>query len=132
MIANNTSERHQNNNLKVIIVFSNILGSRISFHDIIKPKVIMNFLDTKRKSIKQDPDSKWIITWNHYLIRIKNFFRWLYNYRAKNSEEILPQSEWITPPFARIKQRKSKRLSPYSETEIWDLDELLAAVKSFT
>jgi hypothetical protein len=35
-------------------------------------------------------------------------------------------SEWETPAFARIRLKKTKRLSPYSDTEIWDLEELLA------
>jgi integrase/recombinase XerD len=38
-------------------------------------------------------------------------------------------SEWQTPPFAQIKKRKSKRASPYSATEIWELDEVLTIVK---
>lgn len=37
--------------------------------------------------------------------------------------------EWITPDFVKIKQKNSNRLSPYSETEIWDLEELLTIVK---
>ena len=41
----------------------------------------------------------------------------------------MPQSEWITPLFAKIKEKRTKRQSPYSETEIWDRDELLTIVK---
>ena len=39
------------------------------------------------------------------------------------------QLEWITPDFVKIKQKNTKRLSPYSETEIWERDELLTIIK---
>jgi hypothetical protein len=39
------------------------------------------------------------------------------------------QKEWATPSFINIKKRKTKRLSPYSESEIWERDELLSIVK---
>ena len=38
-------------------------------------------------------------------------------------------SDWKTPEFLRIKLLKTKRLSPYSENEIWEKDELLSVVK---
>jgi len=63
---------------------------------------------------------KWITTWNDHLNILKLFYRWLYNVRGKNSDEIAPQSDWETPSFARIKVKKSKRISPYSETELWE------------
>jgi hypothetical protein len=37
--------------------------------------------------------------------------------------------EWETPEFARIRKKKTKRDSPYSEAEIWDQDELLIVIK---
>jgi integrase/recombinase XerD len=63
------------------------------------------------------------------LNRIRLFFRWLYNARGNDcSENILP-SEWETPAFVKIKGKKTKRLSPYSETELWDRDEILFIIK---
>jgi len=32
-------------------------------------------------------------------------------------------------PLSKIKEKKTKRLSPYSETELWDRDEILSIVK---
>lgn len=65
--------------------------------------------------------------------RTKLFYRWLYNsYRLQphNEPKDSPdQWEWITPDFVKIKQKHTKRLSPYSETEIWELEELLTIVK---
>jgi hypothetical protein len=51
------------------------------------------------------------------LTRLKLFFRWLYNARGRGSEDVAPQSDWETPVFSRIKEKKTKRVSPYSETE---------------
>ncbi|MGI0019771.1 MAG: hypothetical protein ACREAY_04820 [Nitrososphaera sp.] len=42
-------------------------------------------------------------------------------------ERLLP--EWQTPAFLKIRERKAVRLSPYSETEIWERDELLLVIK---
>ena len=39
------------------------------------------------------------------------------------------KSDWKTPDFVQIKEKKSKRRSPYSENDIWDRDELLTIVK---
>jgi integrase/recombinase XerD len=38
-------------------------------------------------------------------------------------------SDWETPSFAQIKKKKTKRLSPYLESEIWDRDELSLIIK---
>jgi integrase/recombinase XerD len=37
--------------------------------------------------------------------------------------------DWQTPPFAQIKKKKTKRLSPYSESQIWDLEDLKSIIK---
>jgi hypothetical protein len=66
----NCSERHQNNNLQVIIAFANFLGAHVPFYNIERKEQVLAFLDTKKKSIEQDPDQRWITTWNHNLTRI--------------------------------------------------------------
>lgn len=129
MRSNGCSEHHQNNNLKVAIAFAKFLGADITFYDINKREQIIAFLDTKIKTSDQDPDKKWITTWNHYLHRIKLFFRWLYNQRGKQLDDQTLQSDWKTPDFAKIKGKKIKRTSPYLESEIWDRDEILFITK---
>ena len=69
MKNNGASERHQNNNLKVVIAYAKFLGTDVSFYDIQKKEQIIAFLDTKIKNVEQDPDKKWITTWNHNLHR---------------------------------------------------------------
>ncbi|HEY9385868.1 MAG TPA: hypothetical protein VIP70_02420, partial [Nitrososphaeraceae archaeon] len=130
MKGSDVSENHQNNCLKVVIALACFLGTSTTFYDIKNREQITTFLDTKVKSREEDPDKKWITTWNHYLNRVRLFFRWLYNVRGKEvcSENTL-SSEWETPAFVKIKGKKTKRLSPYSETELWDRDEILFIVK---
>ncbi len=124
MKENGTSERHQNNNLKAIIAFSNFIGLTV-LTDINNKEEILSFLQTKIKNKEVDPDQRWITTYNDYLHRLKHFFRWLYNGR-----ESITMDLWKTPQFMEyIKPKKTKRLSPYSETEIWDKNEFLSVIK---
>lgn len=120
---NGSSEHNQNNNLKAVIAFAKFLGDSTTFYDIKKKEQITSFLDTKIN--KEDNEKRWITTWNNHLHRLKLFFRWLYNMRGKNLEDAAPQSDWETPLFTRIKVKKTKRVSPYSETELWERDEIV-------
>ena len=124
MKNNGSSERHQNNNLNVIIEFSNYFDFNITFYDVNKKEQILSFLDTKIKDSSKDPEKRWITSWNHYLTRIKLFFRWLYN-----KDKAIERDYWETPEFLRIKNKKTKRISPYVESEIWDKDELQSILK---
>jgi len=49
MKNNGSSERHQNNNLIVMIEFSNYFDSNTSFYDINKKEQILSFLEKKIK-----------------------------------------------------------------------------------
>ncbi len=69
-----------------------------------------------------------VTTWNDYLWRIKYFYRWLYNAKEKGINAKSYES-WTTPAFIDIKMRRTKRLSPYLEKEIWDREELFAIIK---
>jgi hypothetical protein len=124
------SERHQKNELYQTMLFAYHLGPNTTFFDVTKSTEVLAYLDTKKKTAELDPDQRWITTWNDYLNSIKHFYRWLYNQRTK--EGLTDPSDWETPKFVQIKQRKSKRLSPYSETEIWEREELLLVIKYAT
>ncbi len=126
-----SSENHQVNNLKVVIDFAKFLGPDITFYNISKREQITTFLNTKIKSYDIDPDKRWITTWNHFLNRIKLFMRWLYNHhknRLINNDDY-NNDDWVTPDFCKIKPKKTKRISPYLESEIWEHDELLDIIK---
>jgi integrase/recombinase XerD len=137
--TNGASERHQNNSLKICIAFAFSVGKDTAFYDINRKSQIIAFLDTKIKSQEEDSDQKWITTWNYNLVHLKCLFRWLHNchkskhgYEQKEEEaeiEEIPESELVTPSFIKIKKRKTKRLSPYSENEIWEQEKLLSILK---
>jgi integrase/recombinase XerD len=131
MKANGTSESYQNGNLKIMIYFAKFLGPSVDLYSINKKEHIIAFLDTKIKDSVADPDKRWIRTWNDYLQRIKYFIRWLWNCKQKENKgnEILPNSDWITPVFAQIKEKRTKRISPYLESELWERDEILTIIK---
>jgi integrase/recombinase XerD len=129
-----SSENHIINNLKVMIEYVNYLDE-MKLYDVEKKDYIIPFLNTKIKNGLIDPDKRWITTWNHYLNRLKLFFRWLHNYHKTYRQDSFPNydessgEDWITPDFIKIKQKQTKRLSPYSETEIWERNELLTILK---
>jgi integrase len=114
-----------------MIGFAKFLGYDKSFHDVCKKNDIISFLDTKIKDSNADPDKKWITTWNDYLWRIKYFFRWFHNYKLvmEKGDEPSNNADWITPSFVSIKKKKTKRISPYLETELWEKEELLTVIK---
>jgi integrase/recombinase XerD len=130
MSSRDLSANHQINNLKVAIMLANHFRSQ-SLLSVNSSQQIIDFLDSKKKPLDMDPERKWITTWNHYLHRTKLFFRWLHNRGKKNhSIEITDSgSDWVTPHFVQIKTKKTKRVSPYAETELWDRDEILLVAK---
>ncbi len=130
MKTNETSESYQKNNLKVIINFAKYQTTDISLYDIDKKDQILEFLDSKIKNINDDPDKRWITTWNDYVGRIKFFMRWLYNQKEGNDlGNNISISDWKTPLFIQIKKKKTKRVSPYLETELWEKDEILHIIR---
>ncbi len=124
-----TSENYQNGLLKVIIRYAEYLGPNLTFYQIQNKEQILKFLDLKKKKEEEDPDKKWITTWNYYLWRLKYFYRWLHNVKDKGINAKSYDS-WITPSFINIKMKRTKRLSPYLESEIWDRDELFAIINT--
>ncbi len=127
--SNNTSESYQNQNIKALINFAKFLGPTRDFQQLTKKEDILIFLNTKIKSKETDPDGKWMRTWNDYLQRIKYFIRWLHNEKQRINDDTVEPSDWTTPSFVKIKEKKSKRISPYLETEIWEKGELQAIIK---
>ena len=55
-------------------MFANFLGESKTFNEVNDTETIVIFLDTKRKN-KEDPEQKWITTWNDYLWRLKKNFK---------------------------------------------------------
>jgi integrase/recombinase XerD len=73
LIARDTGTNYQKDNVKLIHMFAKFLKEYKTFYDVKDSEIIIAFLDTRRKN-KEDPNQKWITTWNDYLWRIKYFF----------------------------------------------------------
>jgi integrase/recombinase XerD len=52
-----------------------------------KRKQVIAFLNTKLRNKEEDPDERWITTWNDYLWLLKMFYRWLYNFKIKEENQ---------------------------------------------
>ena len=83
LISKDTSASYQRNCIKIILMFADFLQSRkeekTNLSQVTSIDDIIAFLDTRRKTKNEDPEQKWITTWNDYLWRIKIFYRWYYN-----------------------------------------------------
>ena len=66
-------------------------------------------------------------TWNDYLLKLRTFYRWVYN--CNNDDQSKGLEYWITPEFMKIKKKQSKRISPYMANEIWEKEELQTIIK---
>ena len=135
LISKDTSANYQRNCIKIMLMFADFLQFRRkeknNLSQVNSIDDIIVFLDTRRKTKDEDPEQKWITTWNDYLWRIKIFYRWYYNtkFLKTTANNIFDSQNWITPDFLKIPKKKTKRLSPYSETEIWEKDELQFIIK---
>jgi len=111
------------NYLRVLKLFSNDIREK-EFKDITREDVL-EFLDKRKKSPETDPEKKWVRTWNDYLARLVGFYRWLYNHEITRERQ-----DWKTPePLCSIKKKKNRRDSSYTPNDVWEIDELLLAVK---
>jgi integrase/recombinase XerD len=79
LISKDTSANYQRNCIKIILMFADFLQSRkeeeTNLSQVNSINDIIAFLDTRRKTKDEDPEQKWITTWNDYLWRIKIFYR---------------------------------------------------------
>jgi len=67
IIVRDTSTIYQKDNIKLIHMFVKFLTEFKTFYDVKDSETIVAFLDTRRKSKEDDPEQKWITTWNDYL-----------------------------------------------------------------
>jgi hypothetical protein len=86
---------------------------------------ILAFLDKRKKSPNDDPDAKWMTTWNHYRDRLLHIIKWHENYQSGLDEE-----DWTTPElFLKIKKLNIKRKATHSPHDIWTEEELQTFIK---
>jgi integrase len=78
---------------------------------------ILEFLDSIRKPEAEDPTHKWIGTYNHRLINLLRFFKWLY------SPHIEPSKRQKPPVIENIPTLKRKEKSKYRPGDLWTKQE---------
>jgi hypothetical protein len=91
-----------------LISHSGLLGAHTSYYGIHKKEQFIEFLNSKIKSVEEDPDKKSITTWNDYLGDIKYFFRWLHNEKKLEKglcEKEVEWSDWETPHLSELRKR---------------------------
>jgi len=106
--------------IKAICLFNKYLGYK-NFEKITKEDII-SYLGSLKKTESNDPNHKWIGTYNTRQMVLNKFFRWLYNYYYQHNKENgeLDQKNWITPPCMQgIKQLSRKESSTYKPSDIW-------------
>jgi len=84
---------------------------------------LLSFLNSLRKSETQDPNHKWIGTYNHCLIIISTFFKWLYNPQVGPNEREKPDV------LLNIKQLTRKETLTYKPTDMWTQEDDLLFLK---
>ena len=130
LILKDASANYQRNCIKVMLMFAEFIEKQkgISLAQIDSSTDILQFLDSRKRNREQDPDQKWITTWNDYLWRIKIFYRRYYITKILKNN-IFDSRNWSTPFFINIPKKRTKRLCLYSESEIWEKDELHFIIK---
>ena len=75
LITKDTSASYQRNCIKIMLMFAEFLArkKKLNLTQIESIDDILAFLDRRKKTKEEDPEQKWITTWNDYLWRIKYF-----------------------------------------------------------
>jgi integrase/recombinase XerD len=122
-------DKHRARFLNTIIEFGIRLGPT-AFAQVRKAE-IKEFLNVRRtengvwERIINDPEGRWVSTYNLRLAFCRRFIRWYYN-RDKDDE-----NDWETPEWLKIKNEKAERLlkGPYTKSQVWTRDEVLSILK---
>ena len=110
----NIKDSTKESKIKILVWLSNHFQDQKSFKDLTKYD-ILDFLNTSRKSILEDPSQKWIGSYNGRQIILNKFFRWLYNPDEPD------QRKRETPScMIGIKKLPKKDLTSYKPSDLWE------------
>jgi integrase len=113
----NIKESTKEGKMKVLIWLSKYLQNAKSFRQMTKQD-ILDYLNNLRKPVSEDPNHKWIGSYNGRQMIFNKFFRWLYN-----PEESDPTKR-ITPPcMTGVRKLPRQEKSPYKPSSLWDARE---------
>ncbi len=100
--------------IKVLVWLSNHFGDEISFKEM-KKRDILDYLNSLRKATTEDPNLKWIGSYNGRQIIFNKFFRWLYNPDEPDTRKR------ITPACMQgVKRLPRKQKTSYKPSDIWE------------
>jgi integrase len=119
-IEANISKYTQLNTSKTLKYFSRQINK--NFQDVTREDVV-SLLNSLRKNETQDPNHKWVGTYNLYLVIISTFFKWLYYPKTEPKER--PKPEVIQ----NLKQLKRREKSAYKPTDMWTQDDDILFLK---
>jgi integrase/recombinase XerD len=114
-VETNPSTDHRRGVITTLKLLSQFLDDK-PFREMTRNDVL-SFLESKRKSETVDPIHKWITTYNHHLINLLRFFKWLFYPNIESSKRQKPQVIENIPPLKR------KEKSTYKPTDIWTKQE---------
>jgi len=84
---------------------------------------VISFLNCLRKGEAEDPNHKWIGTYNTYLIVIATFFKWFYYPKMEQKQRPKPDV------IQNLKRLKRKEKSTYKPSDMWTQDDDLLFLK---
>ena len=114
-VETNLSDNHRRGVITSLKLLSKFLDNK-PFKEITRQEVLA-FLDGVRKSEASDPVHKWISTYNHRLIALLRFFKWLY------SPQIEPSKRQKPPVIENIPTLGRKEKSKYKPADLWTKEE---------
>jgi integrase len=114
-VETNLSTNHRRGIITSLKLVSEFLGNK-PFKEITREDII-TFLDSIRKPETSDPMHKWIGTYNHRLIDLLRFFKWLYSPHIEHSKRKKPEV------IDNIPTLKRKERSKYKPSDLWTKEE---------
>jgi integrase len=122
LIEKGSALNSQISHLKALYYYARYLEDK-NIIDVKEKHEVIVYLNSKIKN--DDMEKKYLGTWNDYMLKLRTFYRWIYN----SDDESKGLEYWTTPDFIKIKKKPTKRISPYMANEIWEKDELQIIIK---
>ena len=110
----NIKDSTKEGKIKILVWLSNHFQDQKYFKDMTKYD-ILDFLNTRRKSILEDPYQKWIGSYNGRQIVLNKFFRWLYN-----PDEPDQRNRETPSCMVGIKKLPRKEITSYKPSDLWE------------
>ena len=114
-VETNLSSNHRRGIITSLKLVSEYLENK-PFKEMIREEILA-FLDSIRKPETSDPMHKWIGTYNHRLIDLLRFFKWLYSPQIEPLKRSKPQV------IANIPTLKRREKSKYKPGDLWTKEE---------